>query len=98
MEKLGEGDAGYIFRSQWRGMPVVAKVLKNPEQEHDFAHEVDAGYIFRSQWRGMPVVAKVLKNPKQEHNFAHQVAVLSRLPPSDLTQQDSTFAWCVIGP
>ena len=40
MEKLGEGDAGYNFRAQWRGMPVVAKVLKNPKQEHDFAHEV----------------------------------------------------------
>jgi serine/threonine protein kinase len=40
MEKLGEGDTGCIFKAQCRRMSVVAKVLKTPQKEQDFAHEL----------------------------------------------------------
>jgi tRNA A-37 threonylcarbamoyl transferase component Bud32 len=39
-DKLGEGEEGYIFKARWRRMWVVAKVLKNPHKEQNFAHEL----------------------------------------------------------
>ena len=32
---LGEGQQGYVLRADWRGMPVVCKVLKNRESMTD---------------------------------------------------------------
>ena len=37
VEKLGEGQEGNVFRARYRGMSVVAKILKNQQA---FAHEV----------------------------------------------------------
>ena len=39
-EKLGEGEDGYILKAWWRRIWVVAKVLKNPQKEQHFAHEL----------------------------------------------------------
>ncbi|EKX37677.1 hypothetical protein GUITHDRAFT_40846, partial [Guillardia theta CCMP2712] len=41
--RLGEGDQGVVLQSEWRGMPVVTKILKdaeNVEQQHGFLHEI----------------------------------------------------------
>ena len=40
---IGEGEQGVVYRAEWRGMPVVCKMLKHredAEQPREFANEV----------------------------------------------------------
>lgn len=40
---LGEGQQGFVMRGDWRGMPVVCKVIKNTNSksdELDFLNEI----------------------------------------------------------
>eukprot|EP00286_Rhodomonas_abbreviata_P016968 CAMPEP_0181321362 /NCGR_PEP_ID=MMETSP1101-20121128/18639_1 /TAXON_ID=46948 /ORGANISM="Rhodomonas abbreviata, Strain Caron Lab Isolate" /LENGTH=551 /DNA_ID=CAMNT_0023429173 /DNA_START=243 /DNA_END=1898 /DNA_ORIENTATION=- len=40
---LGEGDQGFVFKAEWRGMPVVCKVLKDHEdavKDLEFQNEI----------------------------------------------------------